>query len=222
MNKASGKIILGLALIALGLTIGATSLVYAREGDDWWKTTSSIHREATDMQMFGKTLSIHKFAPDLALDQLKAGSGPIVPTRLRVPSLGIDANIEDVGVRSNGEMDVPGNVWNAGWLNTSVRPGEVGNAVMAGHLNSLRGGAVFLQLDKLNVGDKIYVSDKWGWELTFEVAEKAAYEPANAPLDRIFGNSSDRMLNLITCTGDFIPNELTYNKRLVVYTKLVQ
>lgn len=218
MIRAKFKMLLGVALIALGLTIGVQSLAQAR--DDWWNSQSTIHNNVTDMDMFGKNLSFFKVPLDFQAD-LKPGNGPVVPERLRIPALGIDSAIEEVGVRSNGAMDVPTNIWHSGWLKSSARPGDTGNAVIAGHRDSVRGGAVFLELGKLKAGDKIYVSDRWGWELTFEVTGVESYDPANAPLERIFGETSEKQLNLITCTGTFVPEIRTYDQRLVVYSKLV-
>lgn len=218
MTGAKFKMLLGVALIALGLTVAVQSLAQAR--DDWWNSQSTIHQSVTDMEMFGKNLTFYKMPNNFTAD-LKVGSGPVVPDRLRIPALGIDSVIEGVGVRNNGAMDVPTNIWHAGWLENGVRPGETGNAVIAGHRDSVRGGAIFLDLEKLKVGDKIYVSDQWGWELTFEVTAMESYDPSNAPMERIFGETSEKQLNLITCTGNFVPELHTYDQRLVVYTKLV-
>ena len=135
--------------------------------------------------------------------ELQPGSGAIVPYRIRIPVLGIDTHIESVGLYK-GAMDVPGNIWDTAWLNSGPRPGESGNAVIDGHKDSVAGVAVFWRLSELKAGDKIYVSDRYGWELTFEVNKVASYETAQAPLEQVFGATTDHNLNLITCDGRLI------------------
>lgn len=212
------QIIAGLLLIALGIIVSTNSFVQA--SDDGVLQWSSIKSGVSDYDMFGKLLFSSRSNPTLSVSDLKVGAGPVVPVRLRIPALNLDTNVEQVGVR-NGLMDVPSNVWNAGWLNSSPRPGDIGNAVLAGHKDSTQRGAIFYDLYKLNVGDKIYVSDEGGYELIFEVTDKQTYLTQDAPLNRIFGPTADRQLNLITCEGNFLPNQLTYDKRLIVYTRLI-
>jgi sortase A len=118
-------------------------------------------------------------------------------------------------------MGVPANPWDVAWLNVNPRPGEIGNAVIDGHLDTATDTAVFWNLNQLKPGDLVYVTDSDGRSLTFAVVDKQAYTDATAPLDRIFGTASDRNLNLITCAGTWHPAQQAYDQRLVVYTHLV-
>jgi LPXTG-site transpeptidase (sortase) family protein len=183
---------------------------------------STVQEGVSDLEMFGKTISsdLPTWTNYASLPELRPGTGSVVPVRLRIPALGVDTEVEGVGLR-NGAMDVPGNIWNAGWLNTSPRPGEVGNAVLDGHKDSVRGRAIFMELGKLKPGDKVYVSDEYGYELTFEVFEVQSYFLQDAPLARLFGPSAEKQLSLISCDGNFMREQLTYNKRVVVYTRLI-
>ncbi len=220
-NKARvWQLIGGLALVIMGLGLSLQPLVQASDEPGELLNASSVRPEVSDMAMFGKKLSVNRMLPSLSMASLQPTTDPIMPTRLRIPALAIDTNVEQVGLH-NGNMDVPNNIWNAGWLTISPKPGEVGNAVLDGHKDSVRGTAVFWSLGSLKAGDKIYVSDFKGDELTFEVTEVQSYTQATAPLDRIFGPSDEKHLNLITCDGTFIRDQHTYDKRLVVYTKLV-
>ncbi len=212
--------LVGLTAVALGLVLLCQPLSQASDQRIWYNSGSSIRPGVSDVDMFGKRLSSDRVSRTQADADLKPGSGPVVPDRLRIPALQIDTTVEQVGLH-NGNMDVPNNIWNAGWLKSSPRPGDVGNAVIDGHKDSINSGAIFLDLGKLKVGDRIYVSDQGGYELTFEVTEMQSFALSEAPLDRIFGASSDKHLNLITCDGTFLTDRLTYDKRLVVFTKLV-
>ncbi|MCM2675404.1 class F sortase [Alkalicoccobacillus plakortidis] len=146
----------------------------------------------------------------------------IKPVEIRIPSLGVEANIEDVGVLDNGQMGVPEDVDGVGWFEPGTNPGAIGNSVMAGHVDSRTGPAVFFELEDLVEGDEIIVMDDEGKELTFEVKSKESYDRNDAPINDIFGATDTRSLNLITCSGTFNREVGTHDERLVVYTELVE
>ncbi|MDB5076167.1 MAG: peptidase family protein, partial [Chloroflexi bacterium] len=98
----------------------------------------------------------------------------------------------------------------------------VRSAVIAGHLDTATGPAVFLHLGNLHAGDLLYVTVADGSERAFKVTELANYQLDKAPLTRIFGASDAAHLNLITCSGDWLPQQHVYTKRLVVYSTLVE
>ena len=117
-------------------------------------------------------------------------------------------------------MDVPTNPWDVAWFNLGPLPGVNGNAVIDGHLDTATGPAVFLHLGDLRAGDTLYVTTAGGAEQAFTVTELRDYPLDNAPLTRIFGANTEAHLNLITCGGDWLPQQHTYNERLVVYSVL--
>lgn len=143
------------------------------------------------------------------------------PQTLSIPKLGVNAAVEAVGQDSTGRMDVPQGVFNVGWYSLGYKPGEKGNAVMAGHLDTTTGApAVFYYLNQLSVGDQVIVSDRNGRELTFEVTGARSYLFDQVPLQEIFGPSDKPRLNLITCTGVWNRGTSNYTNRLVVFTEL--
>jgi LPXTG-site transpeptidase (sortase) family protein len=118
-------------------------------------------------------------------------------------------------------MDVPGNLWDTAWLQTGVKPGAPGQAVIDGHLDSVRGSAIFSELHRLQSGDRIYVSDAAGRELTFSVTALQVLPLDGFPTLRVFGPAHGRFLNLITCAGHFDQARRTYDHRLVVFAQLL-
>lgn len=145
------------------------------------------------------------------------------PVRLRIAKVGVDARIIPVGVTPRGEMDSPKDAWSVGWYAPGYKPFEHGNAVMAGHVDFVRvGAAVFYNLHTLVPGDRVSVTGADEQVHEFEVREVARYTPANAPIERIFGASDGRGLNLITCTGTFSATTHDYDQRIVVYTEAVE
>ncbi|CAH0251331.1 hypothetical protein SRABI96_03186 [Peribacillus sp. Bi96] len=144
----------------------------------------------------------------------------IIPTNVTIPSIDVNASIEQVGLLDNGEMAAPFTEEGVAWFEPGSKPGVKGNAVLAGHVDSKTGPAVFYHLKDLAKGDEITVKDKQGTKLTFVVKQKQSYPRDKAPLNEIFGYSKGRHLNLITCTGTFDRLKGTHQERLVVYAEL--
>lgn len=145
------------------------------------------------------------------------------PARLLIPTIGVNALIEGVGVTPGGDLAVPqGQPWDdVGWYASGPRPGERGSAVIDGHLDRPGGSpAIFWRLRDMRVGDEVTVIDAAGKTLHFHVREIAYYAPQDAPIQQIFGNSNGSYLNLITCAGDWIASQQQTTLRLVVYTSL--
>jgi LPXTG-site transpeptidase (sortase) family protein len=155
---------------------------------------------------------------EIIKDQVTA----IIPAKIEIPAIDVQAHVEQVGTIKNGQMGVPKDFHSVGWYKDGAMPGDHGNAVMAGHVDSKTGPAVFYKLESLKKGDQIIVSDKEGKRLTFEVIRTEAYPRKNAPVDQVFGFSYRKKMNLITCTGNFNRDEGTHEKRLVVYTELTK
>ncbi len=127
-----------------------------------------------------------------------------VPKRLRIPAVGIDAAVESVGLDAEGAMGTPLNFDNTAWYELGPRPGEPGNAVIDGHVDSaaLKRGAVFWNLRQVQPGNLILVISDDDTEHRFIVTSVQAYTPQNAPTDQIFGPADGAHLNLITCDAN--------------------
>jgi sortase (surface protein transpeptidase) len=113
---------------------------------------------------------------------------------------------------------------NAAWYMHGFRPGEVGNAVIAGHLDSSTGGpAVFWDLGRLEPGDQVAVTYENGDRYTFQVEDKQLFDfnADESAVKTIFGESLTPDLNLITCEGVWDRSAGTYSQRLVVFTRLL-
>ncbi len=145
------------------------------------------------------------------------------PITLKIDKLGIEADVETVGMDSQGRMDVPKLDGNVAWYELGVKPGELGSAVVAGHFDSSTGlPAVFYELDSLVVGDEITIIDEVGRSQVFKVREKALYLDSEFPISDVFGRSDGRWLNLITCAGDFDQTAKNYSERRVVFAELIE
>jgi len=143
------------------------------------------------------------------------------PVTLLIPKIGVNAAVESVGLDPTGALATPTTAFRVAWYDGGPLPGQPGNAVIDGHLDSrIYGEAVFWNLRELGPGDKIQVAMPSQHLLTFVVQRVAVYPYNDAPLDEIFGDTDNHDLNLITCTGVFNQSDRNYNERRVVYTKL--
>ena len=144
-----------------------------------------------------------------------------VPKAFYIPKINVSAPIVPVGTDENGKMLLPENVAEVGWYSLGVKPGEIGNAVISGHLDSTTGeGAIFYHLNELELGDNYYVTDEYGKSYTFAVTDKVIYEYDKVPIDEVFGETDKKRLNLITCTGSWNPSLRNYSHRMIIYSEL--
>ncbi|WP_188456961.1 class F sortase [Virgibacillus oceani] len=144
----------------------------------------------------------------------------VVPKKIIIERIGIEAAVEQVGLTKTGKMEVPEDYRNTGWFNVGVKPGDRGSSIIAGHVNDPKGKGVFWDLNELETGDEVKVLGEAGDSLVFEVVDKKSFQTGNAPVQKVFGYTSRRMLNLITCTGEYNYDIGTHEERLVVYTEL--
>ena len=146
-----------------------------------------------------------------------------LPKILNIPKLGINTEVQYVGLNSENEMDVPSNNDDVAWFRIGAIPGEKGSAVIAGHLNGKSGEpAVFWDLHKLEIGNDIYVVDNGGNKKRFQVTAIEKYKTNSAPMEKIFGLNNGAYLNLITCGGRWDRAENTYDERLVVFAEYLK
>lgn len=174
--------------------------------------------EEAGFVIFGPPLSAVE--PVLNAPAPAEAAGAIVPVRLRVPSLGIDAQVEQVGKRQDGTMGIPRDFDDVSWYMLGGKPGGEGNAVFAGHVNNSRTlSGVFAHLSQINIGDYVTVSDAEGKTLVYIVREIETVPADKAPAEEVFKTSGSSQVILITCDGDWVPEIRTFDKRLIVIAR---
>jgi sortase A len=148
---------------------------------------------------------------------------PAVPQTISIPSIDVEAHLESVGMDKEKRMDTPKDADNGAWYNLGYKPGQVGSAVIAGHLDKENGDpAVFWRVKELSKGDKIIITDVENQTHTFAVVNIEKYPYNDFPLQKVFGSSSKPMLNLITCQGDWDKEAKNYSHRMVIFAELVE
>jgi len=153
---------------------------------------------------------------------IKTGSSKVmprsVPVHIRIPSVGIDADIVSVGLDQYGSIAMPQSVQVGAWYNGSPTPGQKGPAIIAGHVdNYYQGTGAFFRLRELQVGDTIYVNRADGSTATFQVAQMKEVPQANFPTQEIFGNINYAGIRVMTCGGLFNTTTHEYEDNIVAF-----
>lgn len=139
------------------------------------------------------------------------------PERIIIPAVGVNADIIDIGVTPQNNLDVPPNFVQAGWYKYGPIPGAQGNAVIDGHVDN--GGSTpgpFKNLKNVRIGDLISVKLNNDTYQTFRIASTSVVDYKKFPSESVFRGGSDSVLKIITCHGTFLPLADTYNQRLIV------
>ncbi len=144
-----------------------------------------------------------------------------VPTRVQVPSLGIDSSLERLHTAANGELEAPRAWQQAGWFAEGTRPGATGPAVIAGHVDSPDGPAVFARLSELAPGDLVVVRHRDGTAARFRVDRRQVVPKDGFPTAAVYGPTPDAQLRLITCDGPYVRTSGGYQDNLVVFASKV-
>jgi len=182
----------------------------------------------------GLALTRHPDVPRAAaLVVLPAPTGPIEavpaqgaaqvaePVSLVIPSIGVTSALVHLGLTSSGALQVPPTPSVAGWYTGSPRPGSIGSAVIAGHIDSVTGPGIFFRLSQLRRGDRVYVKRADGTLAVFAVTEVQMYAKDAFPTAAVYGAVPDPELRLITCGGTFDYTTRSYLSNTVVYAKEV-
>jgi hypothetical protein len=147
------------------------------------------------------------------------GSGS-PPVRLAIPTIGVATPLVHLGLEADGGMQVPADFGRAGWFTEGPAPGQVGPSVIAGHVDSRTGPAVFYRLRELRSGQAILVERADGSRLRFVVERARSYPKEEFPTAAVFGPVPEAALRLITCAGDFDRARGSYRDNLVVFARL--
>jgi hypothetical protein len=149
--------------------------------------------------------------------------GRSTPVRLTIPAIGVDTPLIELGLHSDGTIEVPPVAGKApaGWYRNLASPGEVGPAVMLGHVDSARDGpAVFFRLRQLRPGDQVTVKRADGRTAVFTVDRVAEYSKAAFPTGEVYGGLDHAALRLVTCGGQFDKYRRQYLGNVVAFATL--
>ncbi|WP_204037203.1 class F sortase [Micromonospora qiuiae] len=157
-------------------------------------------------------------------DRGPAGLPRSAPTTISIPRIGVNAEIMALGTNPDGSVQVPplDQALLAGWYEPGPSPGEVGNAVIVGHVDSAAiGPAVFFSLGALQPGDIITVSRQDGSSARFRVDSVSSHPKDTFPAEQVYGPNDRPGLRVITCGGQFDETTGDYRDNVIVFASLV-
>jgi len=143
---------------------------------------------------------------------------PGKPTRVEIPVIGVDEKLHGVGLNPDGSMQMP-SFGDAGWYKPGPRPGGSGPAVLVAHVHGPAGADVFSRLHELQPGDEVTVYRRDGAS-TFVVEASEQVSKKDLPLDRIWMDTDEAVLRLVTCGGEFDPTIGGFPDNTIVYAHL--
>ena len=143
------------------------------------------------------------------------------PTALIIPVIGVRTRLIHLGLTRAGTLQVPGTAAVAGWYTGSPRPGAIGAAVIAGHIDSQLGPGVFFRLRLLHPGNRVYVRRADGTLAVFRVTAVHLYPKTRFPAAAVYGAVPDAQLRLITCGGTFDAATGHYLSNVIAFAQLV-
>ncbi len=183
----------------------------------------------TGLAAVGYAISAQVHAPQpsqAAAGTLGGGHGPrlrrSVPVSMSIPAIGVNSDLLHLGVNPDGTLKVPSLTGPsmAAWYKYSATPGQIGAAVIEGHVDTRQGPAVFFRLGALRPGDRIDVTLADGVVAVFHVTGVREYLKSNFPSRAVYGATDHAALHLITCGGAFDYATGHYLSSTVVFASL--
>ncbi|WP_055952610.1 class F sortase [Curtobacterium sp. Leaf261] len=221
-----GWVTIAAAVVVVGGGAGLTAAVaIGREAP-----RASVSQPASDATSTDEPSSSSSAAPrgnnaadgpqDPTANETSSTAADAVPVSVHIPSIHVDANLEDLHKDAAGALEPP-TEWNdAGWYSDGVVPGHVGPAIIAGHVDSLTSAAIFYDLDELAAGDAVTVSMSDGTTLSFTVRSSQQAAKNAFPTSNVYGTTPTPELRLITCGGTFDKTAGHYTDNLIVFADL--
>jgi hypothetical protein len=142
------------------------------------------------------------------------------PVRLQIPTIGVDSELMELGLQADGTLEVPPGGFPAGWYTGAPTPGELGPAIIAGHVDWGGRPGVFFDLRDLAPDDEIAITRQDGSTARFRVTSVERFGKDEFPTQAVYGYLDHAGLRLITCGGDFDRQARSYVDNLVVFAEL--
>ena len=145
------------------------------------------------------------------------------PVEISIASIGLRARVDQVGLARNGTLEEQpfSRANDAAWYRLGPSPGEVGPAVIEGHVDTKSNVAVFFYLSRLHAGDRIVITRADARTVTFSVDSLASYPKSNFPTQLVYGPTAYPALRLITCGGTFDRRAGSYLNNIIVFAHAV-
>ena len=150
-----------------------------------------------------------------------APTGPrTTAVSIAIPRLDLSGPLDELGVAEDGELLAPDDPARAGWYAGGVVPGDLGPAIVGGHVDSRRGPGVFFALRSLRRDDVVEITRSDGRIARFSVTRVQQVAKEQFPTAAVYGPTARSELRLITCGGAFDKAAHSYTDNIIVYPRL--
>jgi Sortase domain len=143
------------------------------------------------------------------------------PVRVQIPAIGVDSTLMQLGLRVDGSLQVPPSGFPAGWYTGAPTPGELGPAILAGHVDWGGQPGVFSRLRELTPDAEVTVTRQDGSAAVFRVTQVKQYPKDKFPTGEVYGDLDHPGLRLITCGGSFDRQTRNYDDNIVAFADLI-
>lgn len=147
---------------------------------------------------------------------------PADPVALRIDAIDASSSLVGLGLNPDETIEVPPvtEPMQAGWYSYGPTPGELGPAVILGHVNGDGRDGIFARLHEIAAGDEITVTREDGITAVFTVTEVTQIPKPVFPTDAVYGDTDAAELRLITCGGEFDDDRDSYRDNIITYATL--
>ena len=195
-------------IAATALIVSAVSLV------GLWSTSAPSTANVVVLAKAPAKVAAHRAIAIPALSRSR-------PVQLTIPAIQVTTSVGTLGLQADHQVMVPTNTTTVGWYVDGAAPGQVGSAVILGHVDSYLGPGVFFNLKNLKAGDRINVVLADGAVTRFAVTSVVEYSKTAFPDQLVYGSHGTKSLQLVTCGGTFDHATGHYESNIVVYSHLV-
>lgn len=144
------------------------------------------------------------------------------PVWIVIPAIDVSAPVIPLGLNRDGTLEVPVDFSDTGWFTQGPEPGEPGAAVIAGHLDSRSGPAVFYRLSELRVGEMIKIRLQDRSTVRYVVDSMIRVPKSGFPTNRVYARTKQPTLRLITCAGKLNRSTGHHPDNYIVFASIVR
>jgi Sortase domain len=227
------------------MKLGVPDWAIGHPGRKWWMLAAALLLVGTGFVVAAQQQHTHPLAAPVRFDPVPTTTvptrstattpppttapAPVVqlatarstPVELSIPAIDLSVSLGTLGLNPDGTVQVPTDIQQPGWYRLGPSPGQLGSAVILGHVDSYLGPAVFFNLRALVAGDLVDVTLADGDTAQFKVTSVANYLKTAFPDQSVYAPQGFSALQLVTCTGAFDSQTGHYLSNFVVYSSLV-
>jgi hypothetical protein len=156
-----------------------------------------------------------------------------MPASVDVPRIGAHSTLLTIGLNPDGSFQTPDekHPQQATFYcipapapqlcSSGVLPGQLGPAVILGHIDGNKQKGLFHDLPAMQIGDDITVTLEDGTVLTYVTYRILTKAKTEFPSSVVYGDTMGPELRLITCSGKFLSGKVGYADNTVVFAVLV-